>query len=62
MVQELVDQGPDLDLASTWILDFSVPQGFEERRLRRTLIGDLPTISISQRNAVLAVFADGVGT
>lgn len=59
MIRELVSQDPDLDLASTSILDFSIPKGAAERALRETSLFEVPAISNSRRDEMLAIFAAG---
>jgi hypothetical protein len=59
LVRELIAQDPDLDLASTTILDFSIPKGAEERSLREIPFCDIPELSVSRRDEMLAIFAAG---
>jgi len=59
MVHELISQDPDLDLASTSILDFSVQKGGGQRTLIQMPLADIPTISKARRDEMLAVFVAG---
>jgi hypothetical protein len=59
LVRELIAQDPDLDLTSTTILDFSVPKGEKERSLREVPLSDIPELSVSRRDEMLAIFAAG---
>lgn len=59
MVRELIAQDPDLDLATTSILDFSAPKGVPERVFRQLALNDIPSISSAKRDEMLSVFAAG---
>ena len=59
MIRELISQDPDLDLASTSVLDFSVQKGAGERGLLQTPLADIPVISNERRDEMLSVFVAG---
>ena len=59
IVEEVLLQDPDLDLALFQILDFSIPEGERERRLLIIDAKDIPRLSGSEKRAMLEVFADG---
>ncbi len=59
MIHEMVAQDPDLDLASTSVVDFSAPRGAGERTLAETPLDDLPSISRSDRDEMLSVLVAG---
>jgi len=59
LVRELIAQDPDLDVASTAILDFSIPKGAKERSLQEVPLSEIPELSVSRRDEMLAIFAAG---
>jgi hypothetical protein len=59
MLCAMIEQDPDLDVASTSILDFSMPRGTTQRCLREIALSDLPQISVQDRDEMLSIFAAG---
>jgi hypothetical protein len=59
LIRELIAQDPDLDLASTSVLDFSIPKGSDKRILRELPLSAIPELSVARRDEMLAIFAAG---
>ena len=59
MVQELLDQDPDLDQSKFLILDFSASKPQYPRALRVIDAADVPRLSEKHKDEMLAVFAEG---
>ena len=59
VVEEVLLQDPDLDRADFHILDFSIPKGEDERRLRIIRARLDSHFDDREKRAMLEVFADG---
>ena len=59
IVGEVLLQDPDLDRANFQILNFSIPEGANERRLVIIHAKDIPRLDKAEKDAMLEVFADG---
>lgn len=59
VVEEILKQDADLDNALFQILDFSAPEKSGPRRLEVFDTRDIPRLSESRKNEMLAVFAEG---
>jgi hypothetical protein len=59
VVQELLEQDPDLEKCKFVILDFSVPKSQHARTLRVIDASDVPRLSESKKDEMLATFAEG---
>jgi hypothetical protein len=60
LMDEMLLQDPDLETAIFQILDFSKPKGEEDRALIVTNAADIPRLSASARNEMLAIWAEGL--
>ena len=59
VVEEILKQDADLDNTLFQILDFSAPEKSSPRRLEVFDTRDIPRLSESRKNEMLAVFAEG---
>lgn len=59
MVDEVMLQDPDLELAKFQILDFSAPTSKDERVLTVMEASEIPRVSEQRKKDMLQIFAEG---